>query len=297
LKIGDSKWPTFLIAIRLDLNFHNKIKTMNKFSPKTIENIGYYVYILLDPRDSKIFYVGKGKGNRVFEHVAGIPDNPIDSDKISLIKEIINNNQEVEHYIIRHGIENDEVALEIEATLIDLLTYNKFNHLSNITNIVTGHNTFERGIKTVDEIEILYAAEKVNPDIAIDNIFVFSVQNALNEGRSNYSATRSAWRISQEWVNTIPAFAVGLKNSFSVGSYEILQWNQVENTNRSEFISPNHPNVSSYTPLLNKDWTNIREQAMGFMGFGNYIIVEFDGQGHFRIQRGAHDHITWHNCV
>ena len=36
---------------------------MNKFSDKTIEELGYYVYSLTDPRNNKIFYIGKGCGN------------------------------------------------------------------------------------------------------------------------------------------------------------------------------------------------------------------------------------------
>ena len=39
---------------------------MNKFSDKTIEELGYYVYSLTDPRNNKIFYIGKGCDNRVF---------------------------------------------------------------------------------------------------------------------------------------------------------------------------------------------------------------------------------------
>lgn len=32
---------------------------MNKFSNKSIEELGFYVYSLVDPRDGKIFYIGK----------------------------------------------------------------------------------------------------------------------------------------------------------------------------------------------------------------------------------------------
>ena len=33
--------------------------------------MNYYVYRLIDPRNGETFYVGKGKGNRVFQHMKG----------------------------------------------------------------------------------------------------------------------------------------------------------------------------------------------------------------------------------
>ena len=42
---------------------------VRKFPRSVIEKMGYYVYLLKDPDTHEVFYVGKGKGNRVFEHV------------------------------------------------------------------------------------------------------------------------------------------------------------------------------------------------------------------------------------
>ena len=36
---------------------------MNGFSDKVKQKLGYYVYALADPRDNKIFYIGKGINN------------------------------------------------------------------------------------------------------------------------------------------------------------------------------------------------------------------------------------------
>ena len=44
---------------------------INEFPPGVIEHLGWYVYRLIDPRDGSTFYVGKGKGNRVFAHMRG----------------------------------------------------------------------------------------------------------------------------------------------------------------------------------------------------------------------------------
>ena len=42
---------------------------MDKFSEKSLIALGnFYVYGLIDPRTNQLFYIGKGKDNRVFEH-------------------------------------------------------------------------------------------------------------------------------------------------------------------------------------------------------------------------------------
>ena len=44
---------------------------LDRFSQETIDKLGHYVYRLIDPRNGNTFYVGVGKGNRVFDHVKG----------------------------------------------------------------------------------------------------------------------------------------------------------------------------------------------------------------------------------
>jgi len=138
----------------------------------------------------------------------------------------------------------------------------------------------------------------INPPSPIKTVFVFPIHNEVEKGKSIYNATRGLWNIPPIYHNLRPSYAVGLVKSLSVGSFEIERWIlAVGFTNKYEFISPNHPNPSIYQPLSNEDWSNVLAQAMGFWQFGNYLIVEFDGNGHFRIARGNPDHITWHNCI
>lgn len=68
---------------------------ITEFTQAVCEKIGYYVYFLRDPRDKKIFYIGKGKGNRVFNHVNRTLDDPVLSDKYSLIRTIEESGKEL----------------------------------------------------------------------------------------------------------------------------------------------------------------------------------------------------------
>jgi hypothetical protein len=104
--------------------------------------------------------------------------------------------------------------------------------------------------------------------------------------------------VNPKYQHLHPSYAVGLEKSISVSSFEIDRWiPAVGFPNKQEFHSPNHPNSLMYSPLFNKGWSNVIAQAKGYWGFGNYLIVEFDGKGHFRMVRGNPDCITWHDCV
>ena len=46
----------------------NQITMIQEFQPSVIEAFKYYVYCLVSTRDNRIFSIGKGKGNRVFQH-------------------------------------------------------------------------------------------------------------------------------------------------------------------------------------------------------------------------------------
>ena len=40
----------------------------NALDARVVEALGHYVYMLKDPRDEEIFYVGRGVGSRLFAH-------------------------------------------------------------------------------------------------------------------------------------------------------------------------------------------------------------------------------------
>ena len=101
---------------------------MDRFNEENFDVLGYYVYRLVDPRDNKTFYVGKGCGNRVFNHVNdelrfsnSVDENDSNeselSEKIQTIRDIRNANLKVKHFIHRFGL-NEKEALEVESALM-----------------------------------------------------------------------------------------------------------------------------------------------------------------------------------
>ena len=53
------------------------------FSEKTKEVLKHYVYVYIDPRNNKPFYIGEGQGNRAFDHL----EDKTDSEKVKRIAE------------------------------------------------------------------------------------------------------------------------------------------------------------------------------------------------------------------
>lgn len=196
---------------------------MTKFSNAVCEKIGYYVYVLKDPRTDQIFYIGKGKENRVFKHILGAISTNYKSDKLDLIREIGAEN--VTHFILRHGLTKEQ-SFEIESACIDLLG------LGNLTNAVKGHDTWELGLKTVDEIVQHYDAKVITitePTIIININLLYKRFMTPSE---LYEATRSSWIVA-EWRHQKVNYAIASYHGLVREVYEVENWNR--NGDRWEF--------------------------------------------------------------
>ena len=197
---------------------------MKEFSQSVCEKIGYYVYVLKDPRDSKTFYIGKGFGNRVFRHVCGILDNSNETDKLNLIREIINDDLEVQHYILRHSLTSEQ-ALEIESACIDLLG------LQNLTNSVKGHNSWERGLKTVNEVIQYYDAKIVTISEPAIIITINKHYKRFMSEDDLYNITRISWRLANRRIKTIK-YGIASYRGIVREVYEIESWFKTEDGKR-----------------------------------------------------------------
>ncbi|MDC7227907.1 MAG: hypothetical protein PQJ61_14165 [Spirochaetales bacterium] len=163
------------------------------FPPEVIDKLKYYVYRLIDPRNGETFYVGKGRGNRVFQHMRGaLGDEESDelSDKLQIIREILSAGLDVIHVIHRHGMD-EKMAFEVEAALIDAYP--------GISNIAGGTGSNDFGPMNALEIIDRYAAEEA---VFCHKCLMITVNRSFSE-RGIYDATRFAWKISKTKVKSV----------------------------------------------------------------------------------------------
>lgn len=217
---------------------------MNKleFNTETAQLIGYYVYALVDSRNRQIFYIGKGKGNRVFDHANNVKEaiNEIRKEKTnakeSLIKEIIEAGKEVKAYILRHEIKTESAAYEIESVLIDLLSHSAFkgHTLGSLTNIQSGHGMEANGIMTMDEVAAKYAAEPADLESLVRKGFKFlaiKINKTFERGITDdmiYEGVHFCWNVNLTRARKLD-YVLAVYNGIIRGVYPCKsQWHRVK---------------------------------------------------------------------
>lgn len=112
----------------------------------------YYVYVLLDPRDRTVFYVGVGRGYRIEHHAAEAmrllnSGQELESPKHHRIAELLSQNLKPGELVIgRYGSEPE--AFAVEATLIKWVY-----GFDRLTNLIHGHGA--RFIRSRDNFDSL----------------------------------------------------------------------------------------------------------------------------------------------
>jgi hypothetical protein len=239
------------------------------------EKIGSYVYLLIDPPTSEVFYVGKGVGNRCFAHVqvARKTHAQVSGDypKLDRIREIEAAGQEVRLDILRHGLD-EETAFHVEAATIDALRPDA-RDMGLLTNAVAGHDV-EQGRQSVADINALYAA--LPATIAPEHkVVLIRINNVWFRGISPErlcEVTRAAWVIGANRRSLggprAPDYAFGVYRGVVLAVYRIEAWTadprRVQPGKPSRWVFAGHPDMGVASEYLGRDVSvYLRDPATG----------------------------------
>jgi len=216
-----------------------------KITDEVASQLGFYVYVYSDPRDNKPFYIGKGKGNRVFQHL----DEMGGSRKVKMINEIRKAGRTPKIDLLRYGLTDSQATL-VEACAIDLIGKD------NLTNIQGGHETvgFAR-ISSGDAITVL-TAETVEVTHRSMLITINKRYKSDLSVAELYHSTRGIWKVGERRNSVDYAMAVYqgiVREVYSIDSwhpagttdYDDRDISEYKGTGRWEFIGSVAPeNIS-----------------------------------------------------
>ena len=187
---------------------------MKKFSPDIIKKLKWYVYLLSDPNTGEIFYVGKGKGNRVFDHFKNLNDKDPKTQKIKEIKSQ-GNSPKIEFLI--HGIENENTIKRIESSIIDLIDK------KNLTNKIGGYESSDFGRMDLNQIIGKYSSKKVD---IIEKVLLIKLSKTFRYNMSEielYDYTRGIWIVSEDKRKEID-YVFCVYDGIIQETYKVLDW-------------------------------------------------------------------------
>ena len=183
------------------------------FSKHVADELQYYVYRLIDPRNGETFYVGKGTGNRVFAHVNGELSVEADelTDKLKRIREIRVAGLDVGHVIHRHGMD-ETTAYEVEAAVMDAYP--------ETTNLVSGRASDERGLMHAKQIIERYEAK---PAIFKHKAVLININRSVTERDTIYEAVRYAWKLDPKKAQRAEV-VLAVQQGLIIGVFVADQW-------------------------------------------------------------------------
>lgn len=267
------------------LNFDDRITTA----------IGCYVYLLMDPTsNNEVFYVGKGGGTgdgneRVLAHFEDARNSKKSNAKVERINAIWAAHKDVTWAIVRHGMSEKE-ALHVEAALIDAFPKNQ------LTNLVAGHGIRTNGLLWPDDVYSM-AAPPVNPISKYPCVLIFTIHNALQDGKNPYDATRGSWsRVPEEFRVRDDVIAIGLKNGISRCVIKINKNSWEKNHEDRWIFEGEYFHAEGKHELLNKNFNPVTILAQGYIQRGGYPAVAFEGEGNCRYLRGCKNREVFKIC-
>lgn len=286
------------------------MKHINQFSESTLAQLEkdqqhvFYVYCLMDPRNDECFYVGKGKGNRIFKHKQDaqkqllyedifIEENK-DNLKFNRINEICSNDLNVLGYIISYGLTESE-AFSAENVLINFLN---LTNKTTLTNMINGHGS---KAYLVEDLENEFGYDSINLENINTNELILAVKirdaflldkdeskeypiNESKRDRNNLkSRTLGNWIIGKDKIHKIK-YIIGINtgaNNAVVSAYEV-------SFEQAESIETNNGRMRyAFIGLSERDATlkklNLYKKALPDLRFGSGSATAYINNGTMKV--------------
>lgn len=225
----------------------------SKISADVANLLGHYVYGYVDPRDDKLFYVGKGVGSRAYAHL----EDSSESDKVAHINDILAAGYRPRIDIIAYGLRDDLEASRVEAALIETLG------IDNLTNAVRGLSSTTYPRRPLADIILEHESEPIDVK---DPTLLIRINREFRYGMHAvelYEATRGVWVIGER--RNRAKYAMPVYDGLIREVYEIESWHRAGTT---PYETRNQIELSE---LRHKRWefvghiapTDIRETYLG----------------------------------
>ena len=181
----------------------------------------YYVYALRDPRDGRVFYVGKGIGDRINAHLREAGKDPeSERAKLRTINDIEAAGLEVDLLFLRTGIEDEPTAFVVEQAVIDAFAAD--GHA--LTNLVRGHHSGSEGLASLNATVARHRALPCPPiDLPLIMVKIQAGWRPDSTEQDVYDQTRGHWRIAP-WVRDRAQYCLGVAYGVVRGAYRIDDW-------------------------------------------------------------------------
>jgi uncharacterized protein len=227
-------------------------KMDSSWRPGVAECLKHYVYLLSDPRDRRVFYVGEGVDDRCFAHVIEArrttAASSADYPKLAQIRQIEDAGYSVGIEILRHGLE-PEIAFIVESAAIDLLGLaHPETQTEGTLNRVLGHGAASFGRTIADELNAEYGAKPFALDPA-HRVVLVRIAREFYSGITPdalYNATRSGWRVDRRrralGTSRAPEWAMAVYRGVVRAVYRIDDWEPATSaTSQAIAANPNGP--------------------------------------------------------
>ncbi|MFK4483644.1 hypothetical protein [Curtobacterium sp. AB7] len=250
------------------------------------DELGLYVYMLIDPRTGVPFYVGKGQGERFASHGRKellARDDSAPSAKDKMIRAIRDAGLEPEIWIVRHGMPSKHEYTAVEAACIDLLRSMPVlatgpgivrlpdGQTDQLTN-ARREESRDHGLVRLDDLEDEMAAPPLETDTPLLIVSLGdwkdSEETALDGSRLLGYGYKSAWLPRAERVKHYEEIAQSASKWFAYTEREV-------NKHGIEYALAAHRGVTrALLKIVPGSWQSIHSGYERRSGFRFEVVTE-----------------------